>query len=263
MTGDDEQALEETVNALKALGFREYEAKCFVALSRLPSATAKTVSELTDIPRTRVYDAMEELSEKGLVEIHYSSPKRYRAVDHAVAVTWFRDQFESELTRFERSSQELDPFDPARMDSEPSVWSIEGLEAILIRMKNLIEHATDYVVVFVDDVDQFNTTVLEILETCEADSLIVLTPAGIESETVTTVFDTRHPTVLSVDIPLDQLDIDSQSEYPVTCVMIDGETVVVRTQSPPQQTSEPIEQAVVAEGRHNSIVRWCRLLFGV
>ena len=49
---------------------KEYEAQCFVGLSRLSSGTAKQLSEITDVPRTRVYDAIRLLEVQGLVDTY-------------------------------------------------------------------------------------------------------------------------------------------------------------------------------------------------
>ena len=66
-----EDTLNKAVTALQELGLKEYEAQCFVGLSRLPSGTAKQLSEITDVPRTRVYDAIRLLEAQGLVEVQH------------------------------------------------------------------------------------------------------------------------------------------------------------------------------------------------
>ncbi len=52
---------EEAIDVLQELGLKEYEAKCFVGLTRIPTGTAKKLSEITDVPRTRIYDAIRVL----------------------------------------------------------------------------------------------------------------------------------------------------------------------------------------------------------
>ena len=59
MSADHSQ--EHAVTLLQDLGLKEYEARCFVALTRLPTAKAREIGETADIPRTRVYDAVERL----------------------------------------------------------------------------------------------------------------------------------------------------------------------------------------------------------
>ena len=72
---DTSEDVEEAVRVLNELGLKEYEARCFVGLSRLDTGTAKKLSELTDVPRTRVYDAIRVLEAKG----HPSLVKRETA----------------------------------------------------------------------------------------------------------------------------------------------------------------------------------------
>lgn len=74
-------AITEAIDLLQELGLKEYEARCFVALNQLPNGTAKEIREISDVPRTRVYDAIRVLESEGLVEVQQSSPQVYRAVE--------------------------------------------------------------------------------------------------------------------------------------------------------------------------------------
>ncbi len=86
---------QQAVELLQQLGLKEYEAKCLVALSRLPKGTAKDISETSDVPRTRVYDAIRVLETKGLVEIQHSNPQQFRAVPIKEAAETLRQEYES------------------------------------------------------------------------------------------------------------------------------------------------------------------------
>lgn len=74
---DSENAHDQAVQGLEHLGLKEYEAKSFVALTRLPSGTAEDISKISDVPRTRVYDAVRVLEAKGLVEVQHSNPSSF------------------------------------------------------------------------------------------------------------------------------------------------------------------------------------------
>ena len=89
--------LDDAVELLQQLGLKEYEARCFVGLSRLSTATAKQLSEVVDVPRTRIYDAVRELETEGLIEIQHSSPQRFRAVPLEEATETLRDRYESRV----------------------------------------------------------------------------------------------------------------------------------------------------------------------
>lgn len=142
---------EEAVAELQQFGLKEYEAECFVGLTRLETGTAKTLSQITDVPRTRVYDAVRVLESKGLVEIHHSSPRRFRAVPLDEAMATLRDQYETRLEQVEASLDSLDAADAAAQGPDQEVWSITGTTAIDNRLADLLEAATDEVVLVIGD----------------------------------------------------------------------------------------------------------------
>jgi len=64
-------------------GLTEYQARVYLTLLDLGSATASQVPPLSRVPRTRIYATMQQLHEKGLVEILPETPLRYKAVAFA------------------------------------------------------------------------------------------------------------------------------------------------------------------------------------
>lgn len=146
-----DEALEEAVEVLQELGLREYEAQCFVGLSRLSNGTAKQVSEVTDVPRTRVYDAVRVLEAQGLVEIQHSSPQRFRAVPLAEAVETLRDRYEARVERLVTALERAEPVEPTGEEPVQEVWSMSGREAIGNRAGQLIEAGTEEVVLVLGD----------------------------------------------------------------------------------------------------------------
>jgi sugar-specific transcriptional regulator TrmB len=76
----DNGAHEEAVERLTELGLGLYAARTFVALTALSGGTAAEVSQTAEVPRTRVYDAVAELSERNLVHVDDSTPKEFTPV---------------------------------------------------------------------------------------------------------------------------------------------------------------------------------------
>jgi sugar-specific transcriptional regulator TrmB len=141
-TSEDERAIE----LLQQLGLKEYEAKCFVALTRLPQATAKEVSEVSDVPRTRVYDATRVLESKGLVEVQHANPQRFRAVGIDEAIETLRDEYESRVVTLREALQSVEPADrDEETDVSHEVWSLSRGSAIENRTQRLIGEATEEV----------------------------------------------------------------------------------------------------------------------
>jgi DNA-binding MarR family transcriptional regulator len=143
--------IDEAVELLQQLGLKEYEARCFVGLSRLPTGTAKQLSEITDVPRTRVYDAIRVLEAQGLVEIQHSSPQQFRAVPLEEATETLRDQYETRVERLTRALSEAEHVDPGAEDPVQEVWSMSGTDSIANRSNTLIEDATGEVVLIIGD----------------------------------------------------------------------------------------------------------------
>src|SRR6056297_593921 len=83
----------QAIELLQQLGLKEYEAKSFVALARRQSGTAKDISETSEVPRTRVYDAIRVLETKGLVETQHSIPQVFRAVSIDEAVDTLQAEY--------------------------------------------------------------------------------------------------------------------------------------------------------------------------
>jgi sugar-specific transcriptional regulator TrmB len=142
---------EEAIQVLQQLGLKEYEARCFVGLSRLDTGTAKKLSELTEVPRTRVYDAIRVLEAQGLVEIQHSSPQQFRAVPLDEATETLRDQYEARVDRLHEALKSVDIVEKDDEEAVQQVWAMAGRDGIENRTEDLVETATDEIVLVLGD----------------------------------------------------------------------------------------------------------------
>jgi len=71
---------QKTFDMLKTLGLNSYERKLYVVLLAKGTSSAGTLSELSGVPRSRTYDVLESLADKGFVVIQSNKPLRYVAV---------------------------------------------------------------------------------------------------------------------------------------------------------------------------------------
>jgi sugar-specific transcriptional regulator TrmB len=76
----------EIFDTLKSIGLNLYERKIFVALLAKGIATAAEVSEMASVPRSRSYDVLESLAEKGFIIVQPSKPIKYVALKPREAV---------------------------------------------------------------------------------------------------------------------------------------------------------------------------------
>lgn len=70
----------EVLDALKSIGLNLYERKIFIALLAKGVSTAGELSQIANVPRSRSYDILESLAEKGFVVAQPSKPIRYVAL---------------------------------------------------------------------------------------------------------------------------------------------------------------------------------------
>jgi sugar-specific transcriptional regulator TrmB len=134
----------ETAALLEELGLSEYEAYVFIYLLRLGSGTAKDVAEMDHVPRTRVYDAVDSLHERGLVDIQYSSPRQFTPVSTETAVRKLeRDRAHTIAILSERLA-DLEPADDP--PEQLGVWTVTGRDAIATRVLEFVDEAEDEVV---------------------------------------------------------------------------------------------------------------------
>ncbi|QSG07757.1 TrmB family transcriptional regulator [Halapricum desulfuricans] len=245
-----EENLEEAIELLQQLGLKEYEARCFVGLSRLETGTAKQLSEMTEVPRTRVYDAIRVLEAQGLVEIHHSSPQRFRAVSIAEATETLRDQYEA---RVERLQSALETVEVVEQDDESpvqQVWSMVGQEAIENRTNGLITDANDEVVLVLGDQSLLTPALVDTLNAVEDDIELIV---GALSEPLQEQIRDAIPNATTFVSGLEWLQgaNDTQGETAIgRLLMVDRSTLLVSSIMPESKE----ERAIFGEGFGNGLV---------
>ncbi|WP_459192334.1 TrmB family transcriptional regulator [Halosimplex sp. J119] len=138
--GDDD-LVAETTALLETFGLTAYEAKCFVALTRIGHGTARELAEVADVPRPRVYDSVESLQERGLADVQDSQPRRFRAPEPRDAVETIRRDYGERLDRLEGLLPRLRAPEPR--DERAGIWVVEGDDAVSDRLVALADDATE------------------------------------------------------------------------------------------------------------------------
>ncbi len=153
----------DAIDALTDLGLSNYEAKVFVALQKLGTGTARDIHGVTDVPRSQVYGAADDLQEHGLVEVKQSKPIQYRPVSLEAAKSLLHDQFERTQKRafdyLESAQNEFVDDDKEQED----VWSVDGADAVSNRIEQLIEEAESRILFGLHDESLSTDKIEEIL----------------------------------------------------------------------------------------------------
>lgn len=145
MSSDDsDQAWSTAVTQLKALGLSTYAARTFVALASLGEGTAQDVTDVADVPRTRVYDAADELRERGLVDVKRTSPKRFWAISSETVGRHFEQEYDHRVTTMTEALDALTASD--RRSEQRGVWTVTGRETVSERVVDFVATAEDEVV---------------------------------------------------------------------------------------------------------------------
>ena len=84
-------------------GLTEYQARVYLTLLDLGTATASQVTPHARVPRTRIYATMSQLHDKGLVEIIPETPLRYKAVPFVRYLAKTVDELRDRATGLEKN----------------------------------------------------------------------------------------------------------------------------------------------------------------
>lgn len=247
--------VQEAVDVLQQLGLKEYEARCFVGLSQLSTGTAKQLSEMTDVPRTRVYDAVRVLEAQGLVEIQHSSPRKFRAVSLPEATETLRSQYETRVDRLHDALDDIE-LDTVEESSIQEVWSMSGSAGIENRTEKLLGSADSEIVFVIGEESLLTDSLIEQLRTVddEVDLLI-----GAVSDQIRRPIQEAVPEATTFVSGLEWLreEADDTGETAIgRLVLVDRSTILVSSMVP--STGE--EHAIFGEGFGNGLVVIARRL---
>ena len=146
----------EIANVLRSLGFSGYATDAFSALVRMAEGTAGAIVTKTGIPDSKVYYALEELVEKGLVEVQAGKPKTYRAIPSKEAearLEWLLEQrYDRERAAVKRLASLLEPLrSSAKSPTTDLAFIVKGMSNVISRAESMIESARKEVVVLASD----------------------------------------------------------------------------------------------------------------
>jgi len=110
---------QEVMDALKNIGLNLYERNIYLALLAKGVATAGEVSEIAKVPRSRSYDVLESLADKGFVVAQSSKPIKYVALAPKDALDRAKDNLHRKHT------ERIDRMD--RMMKSPIMGELESV----------------------------------------------------------------------------------------------------------------------------------------
>jgi sugar-specific transcriptional regulator TrmB len=241
------------VEELAKFGLREYEAKCFVSLTKITAGTAREVSEHIDVPRTRVYEAVRSLESDGLVEIQHSSPQRFRAIPISEAIQVLEQQHNSRIERLEQSLHHLKQTGRSEsINMDPEVWSLTGTDTVTTRAKRLIDGAESEILMLLGDSEAISDGVNDRLISATSRGVDVV--VGASSDYLRQQVRETNPEIFVFDTELDWLTPSDRGGNIAVgrLLLIDDEGLLASTVT--RAESRVQERAVCGNGSNNGLV---------
>lgn len=141
--------MEKLISLLKNFNFTESESKIYIALLQNGPRSGYEVSKISGVPRSKVYNILELLIQKGAVVVtHIERSSLYKAESVECVTSRLRKEHEEILLELE---SELMHFDE-EIDNE-QIWNIKGYGNLISKCINIIKNAQKQVLiqVWVDD----------------------------------------------------------------------------------------------------------------
>jgi sugar-specific transcriptional regulator TrmB len=95
------------VTRLREFGLSEYAARAYIALLDLGTTEARDVSSLSKVPASKIYHILDQLHEKGLVEILPEFPRKYAPVPFSEFLDKLQEEHEATTRRLRDERHEL------------------------------------------------------------------------------------------------------------------------------------------------------------
>lgn len=248
---------EQAVQLLVELGLTEYEGRCFVALSRVSTATASEVANLSDVPRSRVYDAVDRLHRRGLVDVQQSDPREYRAISKESALESLREQYDATL---EATDDALSGLRQSNDLEERGAWAIADHDHVTDRVGFFFEEASDEIYALVTDESVLDQQFLEQL--AAASERGVNTRIEVSSEeTEARILDAApETTVVVTDLAADPASLNVKRLGRI--VMVDRRSVLLGAITEQARPGQFKETAIWASGPDHGLVVGLRHVLG-
>lgn len=139
----------EILENLRRFGLSDYESRVYSALAFIGPSRVGEISKASNVPQSKIYGVLEELTEKQLVEGFEGRPKEFKAVSPDVAVKSLIEYREKELESLRESAASVVNFlKPIEMEEDviEGIWTQKGEKSkeVLSRLSGMLENCDDY-----------------------------------------------------------------------------------------------------------------------
>jgi sugar-specific transcriptional regulator TrmB len=201
LKANETAARERIVAGLKNLDLSTHEAEAYAALLTHPNMTASTLCKETGISDTKIYYALDGLSEKGMLVVRNANPKVYKPIPPKEAIENLKQRLTEKLNEEIRQADVLvgllsPTYESAEKPEELEIgYIITGRTSITNRMKTLIGSTRKELTLFVSYPELFrelNPTLREAKDKRKVKLNIAMTEEMLKTENIKGLDDTRQ-----------------------------------------------------------------------
>ncbi|UCE09917.1 MAG: TrmB family transcriptional regulator [Candidatus Thorarchaeota archaeon] len=166
---------DDTVSNMMSLGLHLNEAKAYKALVILGQTTARSVADISGVPRSKVYDVLYSLEARGIVRrVLGTDPAQFRPYPPKEAITLLLDKIQQSGAVVQSALESIE--NERETEGREYVYTVEGEDQIRIEIQGIINRARDEI--FIATLDP------QILSTARP-SLANAKKSGVEIQLVT------------------------------------------------------------------------------
>lgn len=144
-----EMQISEIHKILEKIGLSEYEARAYTTLLFLGPSKAGEVSKQAQIPHSKIYQILDKLTLKQLVESFEGRPKEFRAISPEIALLRLIDQKEKEIRSLREAVKKIEnALKPIQLPQiSYGVWTIKGRKwsEFFDKCAEMIERSRKYI----------------------------------------------------------------------------------------------------------------------
>ena len=131
------------IEGLQKLGFTTYEAKTYKALVKEPNLTGYQVGKESGVPKSKVYEVLKDMVEKGYVVVtNEKNKKLYQPVPYQILLSRHQAEIDNTIAGLEEE------FDNLEVDAqEPPLSTVRGRKNIIKRVKEMCNEAEENILI--------------------------------------------------------------------------------------------------------------------
>jgi sugar-specific transcriptional regulator TrmB len=145
------------------MGLTKYQALVYCSLVSLGPAAASEVHRHSGVPRTKIYETLEELSQQGIVEVQAGRPTLYRVVEPDTLVRRLTEDYRDAGAEV-RASLEEQNRGGNRSTTQDLAWTVKGDSTIRRKLAEVVTSAKSDVLILETYPPAFILSVKDVLK---------------------------------------------------------------------------------------------------